>query len=185
MHLRSATAEGVHDDSFVDLVTDTTEVADCERTQSIIDPSNEEDEVIQQRLSDDDTDEDDIIYFCGGCQGILEKYIDQNLIACDGRCNQWFHMGCAGLTDADYQHFLDVTRSKWICSTCTPVSSHSNGQPSLDEDLTQMGIVTQTLADLHKAPSKSDPLTPVPLVPIFGNFLTEMINFVLVLYRNT
>jgi hypothetical protein len=73
-------------------------------------------------------------------------------VQCD-KCDIWFHASCAGIkSDSQYKKIAEQD-SEWYCYSCQApnLDLPQNAYPS------QMGIVTQTLADLENATSQPEP----------------------------
>ena len=82
---------------------------------------------------------------CGHCYGDFD-HKPGNCVCCDN-CDLWYHTTCIGIGDAEHKN-LSKNNVKWYCTSC---------QAEYQQSQRPMGIITQTLSELHLAPTQPEP----------------------------
>nr|CAI5836230.1 unnamed protein product [Callosobruchus analis] len=71
-------------------------------------------------------------YVCGKCNTNITKY--QYSLKCAGKCGNWFHKKCSGLTSEQFLAFEKrQTDEKWVCSSCA-VDTDDSPEDTDNED---------------------------------------------------
>ncbi len=68
---------------------------------------------VSSKLSREDAVPD---YPCGVCG---DQVLEEGM-GCEGGCEQWFHLPCINMTDAECKAFSDNENAYWECKSCHP-----------------------------------------------------------------
>lgn len=60
-------------------------------------------------------DSEDVPESCSLCE---KEFNGDKVIGCEGKCAEWFHIECAGLTHKQYSVIMTCKTVKWFCERC-------------------------------------------------------------------
>ena len=88
---------------------------------------------------------------CPECQNHVTS--DQKGISCDG-CNQWWHSGCAKLSNQEYNILSKNTNINWVCQKCIDLKSQPTDMTK--QLLTMMNSMIDKLAKIEERMSNME-----------------------------
>lgn len=62
---------------------------------------------------------------CGNCKKLFDDCVNEKIIQCDGKCEQFFHIKCAYLNDNEYKTLKKIQNVFWFCNKCYKESKKS------------------------------------------------------------
>lgn len=98
------------------------------------------------------------IELCGSCdKSVLESH---SAILCDGKCEMWWHIDCAGITKKYYGKFNAIVHMKglkWFCTKCVDIvaakpvaTGNSDRKSDMCEYSALFSIITTELENISK-----------------------------------
>src|SRR6185295_8783663 len=65
---------------------------------------------LKKRLKVDDSN--------GNKYCICKSYEGNDMVSCDGKCQDWYHIKCVGVSQAEFKEIVN-TNKIWYCPLCT------------------------------------------------------------------